>query len=184
MCSRRRKGCLTYVGLPDRRKLSQLSGGKTEIEECNWIKTRAIYLFKQTSSLPASGGMDSRIKADHSRCNSLLHWRKAGHFCCQRLEGERGGCWEKGDLEGERLQSEKRDRKRERERGLTEEEQQEEQSKCETMRYGPSDFDCVTLVQTPLTVIDGAVISRMNICNESPLLLLDSAMGSLSLSQL
>lgn len=58
------------------------------------------------------------------------------------------------------------------------------QSECETMRYGPCDFDCVTLVRTPLTVIDGAVISWMNICNESPLLLLDSAMGSLSLSQL
>lgn len=28
-------------------------------------------------------GMDSSIKPDHSRCNSLLHWRKAGHFYCQ-----------------------------------------------------------------------------------------------------
>lgn len=43
------------------------------------------------------------------------------------------------------------------------------------------------LIPLPLTcgaVIDGAVISRLNICNESLLLLLDLAMGSLSPSQL
>lgn len=49
------------------------------------------------------------------------------------------------------------------------------------------DFDCVILTLLPLTcrvVIDGAVISRLNICNEILLFLLDLAMGSLSPSQL
>lgn len=48
-------------------------------------------------------------------------------------------------------------------------------------------FECRMPTPLPLTcgmVIDGAVISRLNICNEIVLLLLDLAMGSLSLSQL
>lgn len=47
--------------------------------------------------------------------------------------------------------------------------------------------DCAVLTRRPLTcgvVIDGAIISSLNICNEILLLLLDLAMGSLSLMQL
>lgn len=41
--------------------------------------------------------VDSSIEADHLRCNSVLHWRKTGHFYCQdththkykKSEGER-----------------------------------------------------------------------------------------------
>lgn len=83
-----RRSCVTYVGLFDRRKLFQKSviGSKQE---------PYIFLSKHLHCLLR--GMDSRIKADCSRCNSLLHWRKAGHFCCQKKGGDfEGEGWRVG----------------------------------------------------------------------------------------
>lgn len=77
--------------------------------------------------------MDSSIKPDHSRCNSLLHWRKAGHFYCQGRKNVWRWGQERENRENEREASART--KRHLRECWKEGEEDSSQWNCETIRY-------------------------------------------------
>lgn len=79
--------------------------------------------------------MDSDIKPDHLRCNSLLHWRKNGHLYCQDKKKKRNlkVSAREGDRANEREASERT--KRHWRECWKEEERDSSEWNCETIRY-------------------------------------------------
>lgn len=93
------RNSVTYDTLFDKWKLFQWRGEKPRDREryCNWKSKQGPYIFLSKHLRCLASGVDSSIEPDHLRSNSLLHWRKTGHFYCQekkkKSEGEskRGG---------------------------------------------------------------------------------------------
>lgn len=89
-----------------------------------------IFLSKRLHCLLR--GMDSNIKPAHLRCNSLLHWRKNGHFYCQGKENLKVSA-RQGDRANEREASART--KRCWRECWKEGEEDSSEWNCETIRY-------------------------------------------------
>lgn len=112
------RNSVTYDTSFDKWKLFQWRGEKPRDRErdCNWKSKQGPYIFLSKHLRCLASGVDSSIEPDHLRSNSLLHWRKTGHFYCQDREKKKkvkvkergtGGEW-KGGINQSKEASEKR----------------------------------------------------------------------------